>query len=119
MEYAFEQLASRFDRYLGRLHRAGNTQRGLILFDKSVHEASLQNLARDFRTVGHRWGVLRNLSEVPVFIDSRASRLIQLADLIAFAVFRNWEKSDSRFYDIIRDRFDSEGSVVHGLHVVA
>lgn len=74
-------------------------------------------MAHEFRTIGHQWGVLRNLSEVPVFIDSKASRLIQLADLIAYAVFRKWEKSDDRFYSIIADRFDREGSVVHGLHV--
>ena len=117
VEHAFEQMASRFDRYLGRLHRRGDTQRGLILFDKSSHEASLQKLAHNFRTLGHQWGVLRNLSEVPVFIDSRASRLIQLADLVSFALFRMWEKKDDRFYKIIRDRFDTEGATVHGLHV--
>ncbi|MBL9153073.1 MAG: DUF3800 domain-containing protein [Verrucomicrobiales bacterium] len=117
VEYAFEQTASRFDRYLGRLHKRGDTQRGLILFDKSSHEVSLQKLAHNFRTLGHQWGILRNLSEVPVFIDSRASRLIQLADLVAFSLFRMWEKQDDRFYTIIRDRFDREGSIVHGLHV--
>lgn len=119
VEYAFEQLASRFDRHLGRLHRAGDTQRGLILFDKSVHERTLQTLTHNFRTTGHQWGVLRNLSEVPVFIDSQASRLIQLADLVAFALFRNWEKNDPRFYNLIKDRFDRDGAVIHGLHVVA
>lgn len=115
--YAFEQLTSRFDQFLARKYRQGDTQRGIILFDKSVHERSLQNLARDFRSVGHTWGVLRNLSEVPVFLDSKASRLIQLADLIAYAVLRRWEKNDSRFYDVIRDSFDKEGGVCHGLHV--
>lgn len=117
VEYAFEQMTSRFDRYLGRLHKRQDTQRGLILFDKSSHEASLQKLAHNFRTLGHQWGVLRSLSEVPVFIDSRASRLIQLADLVAFALFRKWEKQDDRFYSIIQDRFDREGAIVHGLHV--
>lgn len=115
--YAFEQLTNRFDRYLMRLDRKGDNQRGILLFDKSVHEASLQSLARDFRSVGHSWGVLRYQSEVPVFLDSKASRLIQLADLIAYALFRKWEKGDSRFYNVIRDSFDREGGVCHGLHV--
>ncbi|PTY03629.1 DUF3800 domain-containing protein [Verrucomicrobia bacterium LW23] len=116
--YAFEQLSSRFDQFLRRMHRQGNTQRGLILFDKTVHESTLQNIARDFRTIGHRWGVLRNLSEVPVFLDSKASRLIQLADLIAYAIYRKWSANDSQFYDIFAHRFDNEGGKVHGLHVV-
>ena len=116
IEFAFEQLASRFDHYLKRLHKNGDTQRGLIVFDKSTYETTLQTLATDFRTVGYTWGVLRNLAEVPLFLDSRASRLIQLADLIAFAIFRNYERGDSRFYSIIQSRFDSEGGIVHGLY---
>jgi len=75
-------------------------------------------MATDFRTIGHQWGVLRNFSEVPLFLDSRASRLIQLADLLAYAIFRHYEQSDSRFYSIINNRFDSEGGVTHGLHEI-
>lgn len=116
VEYAFEQLSSRFDYYLQRLHRQGDSQRGLILFDKCTYETTIQSLAADFRTVGHRWGVLRNLAEVPLFIDSRASRLIQLADLIAYSIFRNYEANDPTFFQLISDRFDSEGGLVHGLH---
>lgn len=100
VEFAFEQLSSRFDHYLTRLHKSGGPQRGVrgvILFDKSTYESTLQSLATDFRTIGHKWGVLRNLSEVPLFLDSRASRLIQLADLIAYAVFRYYESADDRF----------------------
>lgn len=117
--YAFEQIANRFDRYLLRLHRAGETQRGIMIFDKSTYEESLQGLATDFRTTGHRWGTLRNLSEVPLFLDSRASRLIQLADLVAYAAFRHFEKADSQFFDIVRSRIDADGGVQHGLHVRA
>jgi len=117
VEFAFEQFSSRFDHYLTRLHKAGDTQRGVILFDKSTYETTLQSLATDFRTIGHRWGILRNFSEVPLFMDSRASRLIQLADLIAYAVFRFYESNDDRFFSIIKSRFDSEGGITHGLYV--
>jgi hypothetical protein len=118
VETAFEQVASRFDRYLMRLHYAGDTQRGLIIFDKTTCETTLQSLAADFRTVGHTWGIIRNFSEVPLFLDSKASRLIQLADLVAYAVFRHFEKNDSRFYSLIESRFDSDGGIVHGLHEI-
>ena len=87
VEIAFEQLSSRFDHYLGRLHKKGDAQRGIMIFDKSTYESTLQGLATDFRTIGHSWGFLRNLAEVPLFLDSRASRLIQLADLVAYAIF--------------------------------
>ena len=115
-EVAFEQVASRFDQYLGRLHRSGDTQRGLILFDKCATERRIQTLAREFKTSGHSFGVTRNFAEVPVFVDSGATRLIQLADLVAYAIFRNYEHSDPRFFDIISRCFDSDGGVVHGLY---
>jgi hypothetical protein len=118
VELAFEQLASRFDKYLMRLHRQGDTHRGIIIFDKSTYETTIQSLATDFRTIGCTWGLIRNFSEVPLFLDSKASRLIQLADLIAYAVFRYFEKGDNRFFPIIEPKFDSEGGIVHGLHIL-
>ncbi len=113
---AFEQLASRFDYYLRRLHKSDNPQRGLVIFDKSTYETTLQALATDFRTEGHTWDKIRNFAEVPLFLDSKASRLIQLADLIAFAIFRYFEAGDDRFYSVVRPCFDAEGGIVHGLY---
>jgi hypothetical protein len=114
VDIAFEQVCSMFDRHLLRLHKKGNTQRGVIVFDKATYETQIQSLAIHFRTFGHRFGVIRNLSEVPLFLDSKASRLVQLADLIAFACSRFYERHDSRFIDIIKDRFNS-GAGANGL----
>ena len=61
-------------------------------------------------------GVVRNLADVPLFVDSRATRCIQYADLVAYAMWRKFEKGDGEFFDVIADSFDSEGGVVHGLH---
>lgn len=115
VEFAFEELSRRFDLYLMRLHKSGDTQRGLFIFDKSTRETAIQSLAVDFKRVGHAWGQTRNMAEVPVFVDSKASRLVQLADLVAYAIFRNYERQDSQFFDVIKDRFDSAGGIVHGL----
>jgi hypothetical protein len=106
-----------FDYYLTRLHKSGDTQRGLIIFDKSTYESTIQSLASDFRTIGHKWGLIRNFSEVPLFLDSKASRLTQLADIIAHITFRHFEKGDSALFSLIQSRFDAEGGIVHGLHV--
>ncbi len=116
VEYAFEQLSSRFDYYLRRLHKVGDSQRGLIIFDKSTYETTIQNLATNFRTIGHTWEIIRNLAEVPLFIDSKASRLIQLADLVAYSIFRKYEFGDDQFYSLIENRIDSEGGIQHGLY---
>lgn len=119
VEHAFEQLASRFDLFLKRLHnKYQDTQRGLMLFDESTTEQRIQTLAREFKYLGHSWGKISNFAEVPVFLDSKASRLIQLADLVAYALFRFYEYDDASFYDVIKNCFDSEGGVNHGLYIL-
>jgi hypothetical protein len=118
VEHAFEQLVSRFDLFLKRVYQKyDDPQRGLMILDKSSTEMRIQNLAREFKYSGHTWGQTKNYAEVPVFLDSKASRLIQLADLVAYAIFRNFEHKDPRWFDIIKNCFDAEGGVVHGLYV--
>jgi Protein of unknown function (DUF3800) len=118
VQMAFEEICNRFNLYLMRRNnrsRPEDGQRGLIVMDESKHEKPLQTLARHFRVDGTRWGQLRNLAEVPLFVDSRASRLVQLADLVAYSLWRRYEYSDGRFFDGLIPYFDSEGGVIHGL----
>lgn len=113
----FQQLISRFDHFLTREHvQFNNTHRGLVIFDKTAKEGPIQSLARDFKTIGYDWGTLRNMAEVPAFIDSRATRLIQLADLVAYALFRKYERGDTQFSNIIDNKYDTFGGIRHGLH---
>jgi hypothetical protein len=116
VEVAFEDLCSRFDLQLKRIYAVEkNAQRGLIVLDKSSYETSLQSLALRFRELGTRWGVLKNINEVPMFVDSKASRLVQLADHVAYSVFRRYEAGDTSYLDIILSKFDAEEGRLHGL----
>lgn len=115
MEIAFEDLCSRFDRYLRRLRAGDNTQQGLVILDKSAHETTLQRMSVEFRTLGTQWGVIRNLADTPFFVDSHASRLIQLADHVAYAVFRRYQAGDTQYFDRIAHKFYAEDGIVHGL----
>ena len=115
VELAFEDLCSRFDLYLDRLRAQGDRQRGILILDESTHETTLQRMTRDFRTLGTRWGILHNLAETPLFVDSKASRSIQLADHVAYAVFRRYNAGDTNYFDIISPKFDSFEGVIHGL----
>jgi hypothetical protein len=119
-QYMFTQVISRFDKFLQRKYIKNNKHsRGIAILDKSTSERTMQTWARSYKTIGHQWGLLRNFSEVPLFLDSKMSRLIQLADLIAYSMFRHFERGDSRFYDIIKDCFDRSSGQTHGLHVLA
>ncbi|HVA15438.1 MAG TPA: DUF3800 domain-containing protein [Stellaceae bacterium] len=115
---AFEEMCNRFNLFLARLNDRSSPeqgQRGLIVMDEMKHEKPLQMLARKYRAHGGSWGHFRNLAEVPLFADSKASRVIQLADLVAWATWRKYEFGDGRFFDPITKIFDAQGGVIHGL----
>lgn len=116
VEFAFAQVLSRFDQFLARQRTDDHAQRGLVILDRSTRETRLQELATAFRHEGHPWGHLRNIVDVPFFVDSRATRAIQYADLVTYAMWRRFERDDARFFDLIRSRVDSVGGVVHGLY---
>jgi hypothetical protein len=115
VELAFEDLTSRFDKYLTRLREGGDRQRGMMILDQSSYETSLQNLARDFRKLGTRWGGIHNLADVPLFVSSSASRIVQLADHVAYATFRRYNAGDAQYFDIVSSKFYAAENVVHGL----
>jgi|GEM_PF-3408749 len=53
-----------------------------------------------------------------MFLDSRASRMIQLADLVSFATYRKFSAGDNELFDLVQPYFDAEGGVAHGLFVM-
>lgn len=115
--HAFEAIASRFDDYLTACYtRKKDPQRGLVIFDNATFEQSVQSLTKVFKHQGHTSGRLRNFAEVPLFLDSRASRLIQLADLIAFWIFRRYESQDEQGYNLIKPYIHTYNGIQHGLY---
>lgn len=117
VEKAFEDISSRFNMFLERKSKSEDNRsgaRGMIVLDKSTYEQSIQSLARNFRHEGNQWGSqLRRICEVPLFVDSNASRIVQLADHIAYAVFRRYNAKDTVYFDSIESRFDqaSDGRI--------
>lgn len=113
---AFEELCRRFDLFLQRLEKGGDNQRGLLIFDETKYALHLQRLLREFRdAAGTRFGRLKTFADVPFFADSKSTRLLQLADFVAYEVYRRYERGDTRLLDKIINRFDNQGEVFHGL----
>ena len=82
----------------------------LLYLDDS---GSASNRDEDYLVLG---GVsVKYLADTPLFIDSRASRVIQLADHVAYATFRRYQAHDTQYFDIMAHKFDQEDGVVHGL----
>jgi len=116
MDAAITDIAEWFDAINpSSIEFHGAPMRGIVIFDKSHYEQRIQNLSYLFKHVGHSAGKLRNFSEVPLFLDSKASRLIQLADLIAYWTFRRYEAHDDRGYRLLAPYFHAYGGKAHGL----
>lgn len=113
---AYEEITSRFDLYLRRISNEQNTQRGIIILDKCSYETSLVNLASQIRREGNKWGsYTRNICEIPLFVDSKVSRIVQLADHVAYAVFRRYNAGDLNYFNVIESRFDQRDGDICGL----
>ena len=119
-EQGFEQIISRFDRMLARFYSQNNQQRGLIVAAESSYKENLESLARRIAEQGHRWGETHNLADIPYFAPAGSTRLLQLADFVSNAVYRRYERGDTRAFDTIMPCFDQEGGRIHGLvHLTA
>jgi len=115
-EDLFTQITSRFDKFLKRKYvKHQESARGIAIFDKTRMEQQFQVWSQVYQKIGNQWGeTLKNFAEVPLFLDSRMSRSIQIADIIAHSIFRKYEYNDDRYFSIIRNCFDKEGTTEHG-----
>ncbi|MFT4280637.1 DUF3800 domain-containing protein [Microbacterium sp.] len=116
--WAYEVLLGKFDVMLKTLRTQRNLpNRGLVIHDRRVvAERDIQTWTAQWRSTAERIGQLRNLADVPLFGDSRATRLLQAADVVSYAVFRRYNRnaSSSEYFDIIWPAFHSEKDAVHG-----
>ncbi len=118
-----EETVGHFDAMLAGLEmRAGaDKERGLVIFDQSAQAKTLHSLVTEFRSTGARWGErVKHLAEIPMFTDSKLTRMLQWADFVAYAAFRRYQHADSALLDRIVKKFSHSGGVLHGLvHLVS
>lgn len=119
-ERAFEDLVSRFDMFLSRVNRQAvaegmEEQRGLVVLAESSYQKVIVLLGRRLREQGTRWGVLHNVSDVPLFAPAKDTRLLQYADFCANAVYGRYHAKLTGDFDLIAPKFDQDGGVIHGL----
>jgi hypothetical protein len=115
--FAYEVLLNKFDVMLmkARVERS-KPNRGLVIHDRRVVvERDIQSWTAEWRTAAGNVGQLRNLADVPLFADSRATRLLQVADLVSYALFRQYssDKPDSAF-EQLWPVFHADKGVTHG-----
>ena len=115
VEAATEQICKRFDIFLQRSYRHDNPQRGLLVFAEGRFDKRAQVWVRNFRQKGTTWGAINNLADIPYFASMKDSRLLQLADFVAHAVWLLYEKRNPEFIRPLLECFDNTDGVLHGL----
>ena len=123
IERSYEEFFARANGFLGRIANAGDRHRCIAISDNTSVDKRLQPLMRAWQrggaTTAANIGRLESYAEVPLFVDSKQSRLIQLADFVAHWVFRAYESGDTTMLDRLLENFDASDGRRHGLvHLV-
>lgn len=115
---AFEGIVARFNQFLITRHHAQDPQKGLVVVATSAQKrhASLRLNYRNYRIQGTRLGNIHNLPLIPLFAEANATRLLQLADLIAYALQRYYEHKDAYYIDPLWSAFFQENGRYAGLY---
>jgi Protein of unknown function (DUF3800) len=117
-ERAYEEVLHKFDEMLNRrAHATGEHERGIVIHDRRVlEERTVQGWTQSWREVAGRIGKLTHIVDVPLFADSRASRLIQAADFVAWGLNRYYGPAqDEKWVKPLWGSFDAVGTSMHGL----
>lgn len=117
--FAYEVILNKFDVMLKRIRtRADLNNRGMVIHDRRVvAERDIQDWTKDWQKAAGSVGQLRNLAEIPLFADSRASRLLQAADLVSYALYRHYQpgRAGVDYAELIWESFDHEDDSLYGV----
>lgn len=118
-EQAFEQLISRFERYLQNID-GPNGQRtfGLLVHDNNETVARKHTrMMRTFHQRGTLWIDIQRIIETPLFVDSKLTSMVQIADLCSYSLRRYIENGEEHLFAKIYNRADRHlGRVVGVRH---
>jgi len=116
-EKAFEQLVSRFDSYL-QITSTGqdSVNMGLLIHDHNQTVAKkLRELMLRFHKSGTAWREIKHIIETPLFVDSKLTSMVQVADMCSYALRRYLENKETELFDRIYSRADRKDGKVVGV----
>jgi hypothetical protein len=116
-EQGFEQVVSRFQRYLVNMEQIGGPRNyGLLIHDNNESVARKHTeLMRHFHEQGTLWTAVDRIIDTPLFVDSRLTRMVQIADLCSVALRYFLENGETDLFDRIFARADRIHETVVGV----
>lgn len=114
---AFEQVVSRFDQYLENTDKhKPHKNYGLLIHDNNqTVEKKHTELMKEFHNKGTRWTRINRIIETPLFVDSRLTSMVQIADLCAYSLRRYLENGENTLFDFVFRRADRRGDITVGV----
>lgn len=87
-EQAFEQLVSRFEKFLNNCETTSPTSQkefGIMIHDNNQTVAKRHTeMMKHFHSKGTFWTKIKHIIETPLFVDSQLTSMVQIADVCAY-----------------------------------
>lgn len=117
VERAFIAVVRRFETFLAvRAKEDKQATSGLIVHDHNQDVAArLTKLMSSLHKYTERDRRIRRIVDTPLFVDSKLTRMVQIADLCAFAVRRYFDTKDHDLYDRISKKFHYRNGKLAGI----
>lgn len=118
-EQAFEQVVSRFEQYMESIaenDKRKNKNYGLLIHDNNETVCKKHTLLmKRFHDKGTLWTDLKNIIETPLFVDSKLTSMVQIADLCSYALRRYLENGEEELFNLIFERADRKHNAAVGV----
>lgn len=117
-EQSFEQVVSRFEQYLQITSSptSDKINMGMLIHDNNQTVAKkLTNIMIRFHDAGTLWTKVNNIIETPLFVDSKLTAMVQIADLCSYALRRYLENGETALFNNVYYRADRKDGRVVGV----
>lgn len=116
-EQAFEQLVSRFERYLAFIGKRDSvTISGLLIHDNNQTVSKKHTeMMKEFHRTGTLWTAIHSIIETPLYVDSQLTSMVQISDLCAYALRRYLENNETELFDLVFKRADRKEGIAVGV----
>lgn len=107
----FKDISQKFNLFLYHQYKKGFLGKGMLIIDR-VRESQYLQIYSEFKQSDEVQEYLGNIIDIPYFGASKETRMLQLADFVANAVFRYYESGITSQFDKIIPRF-YKGPIYH------
>jgi hypothetical protein len=123
-EHAFEQVVTRFETYIQIISTnpkyKGEKYYGLLIHDNNETVAKKHTrMMKEFLYHGTFWRTIEKIIETPLFVNSELTCMIQIADILCYALRRYLEYGETDLIDRFKSRFDKRKNEIVGVHHLA